>query len=86
MTFVAYSAPLINYFLGERNGITIADPTTVGECLVSDLQVGDFLWGPRSEVTALGTAATTRSVTLERSNGVSYTTTFVSASSLRIVR
>lgn len=85
MAFVAYSTALIDYFLGERNGIT-TETTTVGECLVSDLQVGDFIWGCRSEVTALGTAATTRTVTMERSNGVSYTATFVSASSLRVGR
>lgn len=87
MAFAAYSVALANYYLTVRVGED-KDPaaTTVGECLVSDLQVGDFVWGTRATVTALGTAGTTRTVTMQRPGGQPFVATFVSASSLRIVR
>jgi hypothetical protein len=83
MATSALSQAIMDMYAATRPDITKTSGMFDG--LVSDLVVGDYVIGARSKVTAVGTAGTTRSVTLER-NGQIYTVTWVSAHTVRFIR
>ena len=89
MAVTTLSQALYDAWIAKRPGYhaaTEGPPATFCEGLVSDLQVGDYLIGLRAKVTALGTAGTTRTVTVQRRDETPWTVTYVSASTIRFGR
>jgi hypothetical protein len=89
MALAALPQATQNWLNANRPGPTV-EPGSWFTALVSDLQVGDYLHGPRCKVTGVGATSGTpavRSLTLERiATGVSMTVSWPAASTVWVRR
>lgn len=75
---------LITY---NRKGVGVPDNATLRSGLVSDLAVGDFLWGARATVTATGaTTSGNRALTLQRRGELTYSVSWPAAATVWFTR
>ncbi len=87
MALTALPAPQQDWLNNNRPGHVNA-PGSWYTALVSDLQVGDYLHGPRAKVTATGaTTSGNRALTLERvASGLPMSVSWAAASTVWIRR
>lgn len=85
MAVTALSQAISDWWLLMRPGVNTPEGAVLHAGLVSDLQVGDYLVGPRANITAIGAAGgatVTRSITLERRGELGFTVNWVNGATV----
>ncbi len=89
MAVTTLSQQIHDWWMSWRPGVGTDPAATMRTGLVSDLQVGDYLVGPRSVVTAIGNsggATTTRTITLQRRGELTYDVNWINGSTVWFTR
>jgi hypothetical protein len=89
MAVTTLSQAIHDWWINQRPGLGTDPTATLRSGLVSDLQVGDYLVGPRAVVTAVGAtgaATATRSVTMERRGELTFTVAWVNGATVWFTR
>ena len=89
MAVTTLSQAINDWWLSWRPGVGTDPSATLRSGLISDLQVGDYLVGPRAVVTSIGAtggATVTRSITLQRRGELTFDVAWVNGATVWFTR
>lgn len=89
MAVTSLSQGIHDWWMSWRPGLNTDPSATMRTGLVSDLQVDDYLVGPRAVITSIGAsgaATVTRSITMQRRGELTFTVAWVNGATVWFTR